>query len=135
MSLWVGMLLPFLAVGSWLQAQSWRTSVTLFEHALAVTRNNQIAHNNLGNILARQGRFKEASYHLSAAVRLNPNHATSQNNLGSLFMQQGRLQEAIAHLSKAVQIDPEMQEARFNLRIALQRMTQRRKEGLSSGEQ
>ena len=134
MSLWVGMLLPFLAVGSWLQAQSWRTSVTLFEHALAVTRNNQIAHNNLGNILARQGRFKEASYHLSAAVRLNPNHATSQNNLGSLFMQQGRLQEAIAHLSKAVQIDPEMQEARFNLRIALQRMTQQRNERLSSPE-
>jgi hypothetical protein len=111
MSLWVGMLIPFLAVGSWLQAQSWQTSVTLFEHTLTVTRNNLIAHNNLGN---------------------NPNHATSHNNLGSVFMQQGRLQEAIAHLSKAVQIDPEMQEARYNLRIALQRMTQRRKEGLSS---
>ncbi len=134
-SLCAGILIPFLAVGSWLQVRSWRTSLTLFEHALAVTRDNLIAHNNLGNIFARQGRFKEARYHLSEALRLNPDHAASHNNLGGVLMQQGQFQEAIAHLSKAVQIDPEMQAAHYNLGIALQRMTERRKEGLSSPEQ
>ena len=44
----------------WLQASYWRDSETLFTHALAVTRNNDVALNNLGIIFLEKGQLDDA---------------------------------------------------------------------------
>ena len=36
------------AAASWVQVGYWRNDVTLYEHALAVTDDNYVAHTNLG---------------------------------------------------------------------------------------
>ena len=42
------------------QLGHWKDSEALFRHALAVTENNYIAHNNLGNVLDEKGQIDEA---------------------------------------------------------------------------
>ncbi len=40
---------------SWQQLQHWRNSIALFSHAIASTRNNYLAYNNLGGVLLTYG--------------------------------------------------------------------------------
>jgi hypothetical protein len=67
------------------QTQYWRDSGTLWRHALAVTHNNYLAHNNLAAFLETGD---EAISHLQEAVRLQPNYATAHSHLGRLFFGQ-----------------------------------------------
>jgi Flp pilus assembly protein TadD len=39
--------------------------------------------NNLGAMLASEGRFDEAISHLETALQLNPNHVDARNNLAA----------------------------------------------------
>jgi protein O-mannosyl-transferase len=84
------------------QVGYWKENETLFQHALAVTQDNDLAHSNLGTALARQNRLDEAVAHLQEALRLIPNYPGFQNNLGTALAKQGRLDEAIPHLREAV---------------------------------
>ena len=77
----------------------WKDTETLFRHALAVTRDNAIAHLKLGTTLSDQGRFEEAISELHEAIRLKPDDSDSHNNLGAALGRQGRLDEAIAPIS------------------------------------
>jgi c-di-AMP phosphodiesterase-like protein len=53
-------LLLALSICTLLQIRHWKNDITLFTHALKVTENNFVAHNNLGAALARQGKRKYA---------------------------------------------------------------------------
>jgi len=98
-----------------LQVRHWRNSITLFEHTLAVTTDNQVIHNNLGKALIRKGEIDKARFHYSRALQLQPNSAKAHTNLGNILEQQGKLQEAMHHYYSAVQLDPKLAEAHFNL--------------------
>ena len=60
-----------LAVLASAQTQVWRDSETLWTHALAVTRDNYVAHANLGRVL-QATRPAEAQAHFGAALAINP---------------------------------------------------------------
>jgi len=107
------------AAATHVQLRSWSNSITLYNHAIQVTRNNFLAHYALGDILAAEGKFDEAIFHFSEAVREKPDKATLQNMLGRALASQGRFDEALSHLIAALQIKPEFAEARFNMGIAL----------------
>jgi hypothetical protein len=110
------------AMSSWIQIRTWRNSVTLFAQAVKVTNHNFVAHNNLGNALAREGRLHEALNHYTEALRLRPNDAVCHNNLANVLLKQGKFQEAFHHYSEALRIRPDFEEARYNLGMALRRM-------------
>ena len=101
------------------QIGHWKESETLFRHALAVTQDNELAHNNLGTALARQNREDEAITHLREALRLMPDNSDFQNNLGTALARQGQLDEAIPHLREAVRLARNDAGAHFNLADAL----------------
>jgi tetratricopeptide (TPR) repeat protein len=67
------------------QLRVWRDSEALFRHALAVTRDNHVAHAYLGTALLEQGRTAAAiaEYRRSLAVR--PDQVTVANNLAWLL--------------------------------------------------
>jgi tetratricopeptide (TPR) repeat protein len=108
-------------VVSWLQLRHWENSMALYTHAIQVTTNNSIAHNNLGNSLRRKGKMEEAIPHYAAAVRIDPNYATAHTNLASTLKQLGKLEEAIEHYNAALRIKPNSARARKGLRNALQK--------------
>jgi len=104
---------------SWLQVQLWVNALTLSEHTLSVTSNNWLIHNNLGLVLANQGRIEEATNHYCEALQIKPDFAEAHNNLGLILGKQGRLEEAINHFSEALRIKPDYADAHNSLGVAL----------------
>jgi tetratricopeptide (TPR) repeat protein len=115
------MLLLALAICSALQTRHWKNDITLFTHALQVTENNFLAHNNLGSALASQGKNEEGIYHFRETLRISPNHVEAHYNLGLALAKQGKLEEAKAHYSNALQLRPDYPEALNGLGVALAR--------------
>ena len=101
------------------QLQYWRDSETLFERALAVTKNNPVAQNNLGSALLQKGNVDEAISYYQKALQINPAYAEAHNNFGVALFKKGNVDEAISHFQKALQIKPDDAEACYNLGNAL----------------
>lgn len=110
--------LVWLAI-TWTQVPYWRNSVPLFEHAIATTENNFIAHLNLGVVLAEQGRANDALRHLYTAVEEKPGHADAHDTLGALLGQMGRTADAAEQFQQAIRLQPNDSEAHCNLGNAL----------------
>ena len=112
-------LLGALGCLTWSQVHYWQNSVALFTHALEVTSDNWLAHNNLGDALARQGRLDEATLHFSASVALEPSNPDAYYNLGVVLQRKGRAEEAIAPYRAALLLKPEYPNLHNNLGLAL----------------
>jgi tetratricopeptide (TPR) repeat protein len=73
---------------AFLQINYWHNSYTLFSHALAVTRRNGIAEDNLGTALMEMGRPDLAQPHFETAAEYLPQLSTAHYNLAVLQQQQ-----------------------------------------------
>jgi tetratricopeptide (TPR) repeat protein len=87
------------------QLSYWRNDETLSSHAIAVTKNNCLAHNNLGVALARQGRQAEAIANFQEAIRINPYWVSAHNNLAGSLDDTGKPEEALVEYRQAMQLD------------------------------
>jgi Flp pilus assembly protein TadD len=112
-------LLLLLGIAARVQVGYWKNSITVFEHALAATRDNHVAHNNLGLALKKQGRLEEAAAHFNRAIAIRPTFAQARNNLAGVFMERKRMDAAAAELRQAVTINPEYAPAHYNLGLVL----------------
>jgi tetratricopeptide (TPR) repeat protein len=108
-----------LMAGAWKQTAYWRNDKSLWTHALACTSGNYTAHNDLGYVLAAQGRTNEAIEHYQKALEIYPDYAEADNNLGTVFLNQGRLDEAAEYYHRALEANPSFAEAHNNLGILL----------------
>ena len=102
----------------------WQDSETVFRHALAVTKNNWLAHNNLGYVLDKKGQLNEAIHRYQEAIRLKPDYAEAHYNLGTALGRKGQIDEAISQLQEAIRLKPNYAEAHYNLGTALGRKGQ-----------
>jgi len=116
--------LGILSVAAAQQLSHWKNSHTLWTHALECTRDNAIAHNNLGNALIHEGRVGEALQHFLEAIRIFPRYAEAHNNLGNTLLLQKRAPEAMEQFSEAIQINPRYAEAHYNAAVLLFKMGQ-----------
>jgi tetratricopeptide (TPR) repeat protein len=103
------------ALGAAAQARLWKSSETLFLHAIAVTKDNSIAHNNLGNFYNDMGRPAEALPHVTEAVRIDPGKTQNHNNRGVSLFLLGRFEEASLEFSQALRLQPDNALALNNL--------------------
>jgi hypothetical protein len=90
-----------------LQASHWRSSETLFAHALDVDRGNWLAHVNLGRAKMAKGDLPAAATHFSESVRLYPNFVQGHNNLGIARLRMGDVPGARAAFGETMRIEPE----------------------------
>jgi protein O-mannosyl-transferase len=106
------------------QASYWKNSETLWNHTLAVTGENDVAHNNLGFLFLRSGELDNAISEFQAALDIRSRNtethyslgaALIQNNLGNAFARKRLWDEAIDHLQEAVRLRPDYADAYFNL--------------------
>jgi tetratricopeptide (TPR) repeat protein len=100
---------------SWNQVSYWKNSISLFEHAISVTRDNAIAHVNLGEALTKAGKNDEAMRHYRETLRINPSSSPALNNLGVLLRKGGQSAEAAQYFRRALQFNPGFAEAHLNL--------------------
>ncbi|MGB7567527.1 MAG: tetratricopeptide repeat protein [Chitinivibrionales bacterium] len=107
----------FLCLGlcAFRQTAYWKSSLSLFEHTLAVTDGNFTIHNNLGTVLEREGMFDDAMTHYREALSINDNFAEAHANLGFDLLREGKFEEAGSHLFAAVRINPKAPKAQGDL--------------------
>jgi len=86
------------------QTGYWRDSVSLWSRALACTKNNHVAHSNLGTALFVNGNTSAAITHFEQALRINPRQAETFNNLASAYAEEGRYPEAAAAAQLALRL-------------------------------
>ncbi|HMH53501.1 MAG TPA: tetratricopeptide repeat protein [Candidatus Acidoferrum sp.] len=115
----VGGILPGLAILTWHQVHIWRTSETLWAHAVTIDPRSSIAHINLGTALLDRGKPAAAIEHFQQAVNIRPDYAEAHYNWGTALTHQGKLAEAIDHFQQAVRIRPDYAEVHNNWGTAL----------------
>jgi tetratricopeptide (TPR) repeat protein len=86
------------------QVRRWRDTETLMQHALRVTGENFLAHNNLGHYYNERGQPAAALPHLEAAIRIRPKYAEARVNLGRSLVLLGQIDRAGAVLEEAIAI-------------------------------
>jgi len=120
-----GILILTLMPITWIQVSHWKSSITVFKHAIKVTDkkypNFAAVHNNLGNALRREGKNSEAISHYKMAIKLNPDFADAYNNLGGVLFNAKMTEEAIDYFKEAIRIRPGFAVAQENLELALLR--------------
>ncbi len=107
------------------QVAYWRNSESLFVHAIAVTENNYVAHDNLGAALDQQGRFDDAlaqfqeAFRIERARKVNPDLSSIRFDLGTALFRKDRYEEAKTHLRRALEIQPNLARVHHNLACVL----------------
>jgi tetratricopeptide (TPR) repeat protein len=96
-----------LAVLTQRQLHYWSDNVTLWSHALQVTKQNFVAEDNLGGALIILGKFDEAMPHFEAAVQINPWDPVGNLNLATHEQQAGNLSQAVELYLKVVRMTPD----------------------------
>src|SRR5262249_14984189 len=102
----VGLILLTLLVSTFAQVQFWKTSITLFEHALKVTEKNYMTHKLLAGALMQQGKLTEARDQLEKSLQLRPGYADAHHDLGTVFIKQNDFANAQKHFNLALKSRP-----------------------------
>ena len=105
------------------QTSYWRDSISLWEHALAVTSDNQTAHQNLAAALWTKGRIAESNHHARAAAIVHarttlkdfPFDVAMHNDFGVLLVQNGDVRAGIEQWEISLQLNSDDGNALNNL--------------------
>ena len=100
------------------QVSFWNNSFTLFSHAIEVTQNNYIAHNNLGVAYDSIGRWEDAVEAYKQTIKIKPDYAEAHYNLGVAYGKVGRGQDEIEAYKRAIKIKPAYAKAYYNLGVS-----------------
>jgi tetratricopeptide (TPR) repeat protein len=117
-----GFIMAACLVLSFKELRYWKDSETLFERAVAVTRDNAVAHSNLGVAHEQEGRKTKAMREYREALRINPDMGQAHNNLASLLEGLGQHEEALVHYREALRLKPGAWQAYANFAACLTSM-------------
>ena len=104
-----------------MQASYWRNGESLWGHALAVTSGNFMAHDGLGEQLAKRGRLDEAIDQFQKGLDIAPGYPEIETNLILALTRKGRTDEAISHLQGLLKEHPNDAQAHYSLGNALRK--------------
>ncbi len=85
----------------------WKSSLTLFERALKVTRNNYVAYFGSACCFKAQGEHTRAGEYCAKALLLHPGYAPAWNLMASLLADEGKLSEAMLCISNLIHAKPD----------------------------
>jgi tetratricopeptide (TPR) repeat protein len=114
-----GVCICTLMVCTWIQLGYWRSGFTLFTRALEVTKDNYIAHLNLGNEYLRDKDYNEAIAHYKRAIALHRDYVEAHYNLGIALGLERRYEEAIAAYRRVLRLKEQHGRTFFYLATAL----------------
>ena len=112
-----------LAILIWIaraQVSHWKDSESLWTHTLAVTPDNCVVENNLGEVLFKRGEIDAALSHYEKALDIRTQQETSRYdfllalshaNIGTALYRKKRFDEAISHYQKAIEHQPDYGES------------------------
>ncbi|PKN06383.1 MAG: hypothetical protein CVU72_04765 [Deltaproteobacteria bacterium HGW-Deltaproteobacteria-7] len=95
-----------LSVLTWQQCGYWKNSITLFSHALQLTKGNYIAHNHLASAFLKKRSLEKAIVHYNEAIRINPVYAHAYYNRGIAHYILGQKKRALEDFKEAIHLIP-----------------------------
>jgi protein O-mannosyl-transferase len=113
------MIIAAFSICTYIQQQYWRDSITLFDHAIKVTKDNYVAHYCIADPLRAKGRLKEAIAHNAECLRIRPYYDRALNSMGLALIETGEFDEAIKDFNLALKINPYSYQVHTNLGMAL----------------
>lgn len=108
-----------MTVLAWRQIGFWSNSITLFERAVAVTTDNDVAHARLGEEYRAAGRLDLAEWHYREAIRIRPARGGPHRMLASLRASLGDRREAEQLYRRAIELDPHDVQSQGDLGLLL----------------
>lgn len=108
------LLVGVLALLSWRQAQTWRSSESVYRHAIAAGPGNWLALQNLSSVLTGRGMTAEALGLLQEAARIRPGHGNIWYNLGCVHQSRREYDQALVAYRRALAINPRDVDAMVN---------------------
>lgn len=114
-----GALVAGLGILCWMQEPAYKDLETLWLDTLKKNPESSIAHNNLGNILMRNGQLEQAADEYAQALRFRPNYPLALFNLGRTCQKLGRMDDAVTYLRRGLELKADDDDARLYLADAL----------------
>ncbi len=107
---------------TWRQGNIYADSQTLYQDVLRKNPKSILAHNNLGNLLVKQGKHDEALAHYMEALKVRAdfdisrfNLAMTYYNMGVAEADMGKTEEAKTHYEEAIRARPNSEKPYNNL--------------------
>jgi Flp pilus assembly protein TadD len=110
-----GIVFSLLMIASWFQVRYWANSIALYQHAIDVTSDNDVAHNNLGAALYQKGNIDESIIHFIEALRIMPGYAKAHTNLNTALASHINIDHAIVRMQELLRLYPNSQALYYNL--------------------
>ena len=107
-----------------MQIGYWKDSESLFKHALDVTKNNYVMHNNYGEALRRKGHLDEAIENIRQALALNPGWIDAHEKLANVLREKGLDAEAAAEFELVLRARPDKTNTRNSYGATLVKIKQ-----------
>ncbi|MBI3585788.1 MAG: tetratricopeptide repeat protein [Ignavibacteriales bacterium] len=104
---------------TWKQTRYWENGRTLFEHTIAVTENNWLAHHNLAWALMKEGHLEDARAHFLKTLELYPSFAVAHYNLGNVLKDETKYEEAIDQYRETLRLDSSLTNAYIDWGVSL----------------
>src|SRR5205807_5808686 len=109
--------LVVIALFAWragIQTSYWQNTERLWNRTLALTKQNDIAHFDMGEFLLKAHRFDEAISQFQTLLANQPDNPNAHFPLGSAYMEKGQLGSAFLEFERALQLEPGDPEAEAN---------------------
>jgi protein O-mannosyl-transferase len=107
--------LLILGVLTWRQAGIYQDLETLWNDTLTKNPECWMAHNNLGDLLLKEGKVSDAAWQYEQGLRFKADDAIAHYNLGLTLARLGRQPEAAEQWEQALRIRPNYADAHNNL--------------------
>jgi Tfp pilus assembly protein PilF len=101
-----------------IQVRYWRDSSSVYEHTLAVTENNRIAHKLYGDFLEKTGRLKDAAEQYDKALKFSPGFQSAREKMGLTLLEMKEFDKAIVVLTDLLRAKPDWPEMHVRLAVA-----------------
>jgi hypothetical protein len=108
------LILLCLSIATWTQAGYWTDSISLYDHTLNVTPDNDRIRYNRAIAYQRLGDLDKAIADYSRTIQINPKHVKAHTNRGNIYAQLGNYRQAISDYDAAIEADPGIAEIYFN---------------------
>ena len=104
---------------TYIQVGYWRDNMTLYEHTVKVTKDNDIMNYNVAQLYLEKGDDEQAIKYFREAVRIRPAQPSIHKNLGILLERQGKINEAIKEYREVLIYSPDDKSVQYQLNILL----------------
>jgi tetratricopeptide (TPR) repeat protein len=108
-----------LAVCTWIQTGYWKSTMTLFDHALRATGESAYAYANVGFAYADIKDHATAAKYMKKSLDLDPSLPYTHYDYANVLYNLKREEEAVREYREALRLKPELVQAHRDLAIAL----------------